>query len=64
LCDSEEVISHLNSRDTVSLDRCRPLIATKLDVAEHDRMQASVLERIHGLNALEAFLGHMDHVDS
>lgn len=44
MCDSDDVATLKDSRKHVGLDRRRNLIATELDIAEHDGMKASVLE--------------------
>jgi len=41
---SNYVTAHQNGWQTVGLDRCGNLVATQLNVLQHDRMQPSVLE--------------------
>ena len=64
LRNGDEIVTGLDGRDAVSLDRGGDVVSAELDVTTHGRVEACILELVDRLNPLDAFLRHIDLGDS
>lgn len=60
LSDANDVVSKLDCRNAILLDRGGNLISTKLNVAKSDRMKATILELGNGVDASRALLEELN----
>ena len=65
LSDSDNIIAGTDGGETVALNRCRHGIASELNIFEHDRVEASLLEvGRDGINTGRALLEELQGGDA
>lgn len=60
LGDADDIVTRSNGRKAILLDRSRNFVATKIDILDHGRMKASVLESSHRNGANWTLLLELD----
>lgn len=63
LCNRQQIKPHFDGRNTITLNWGRCLVAAKLNVSQHGRVQSSIFKRTNRVNAHKALLGHVDLLD-
>src|SRR5450432_3743005 len=64
LSTCDDIMALENCRKAIGLDGSRHSIASKLDILQHDGMQASILKGAHRLDLGGALLDDVDHFDA
>ena len=60
LGNGNDVVAHRDGRQAVLLDRGRNLVASKLNILEHDGVEARILEGHNRLDANRALLEELE----
>lgn len=63
LRDANHVVAHVDGREAVALDGSRNLITSQLNVLQHGRVKAGILEGRNGVDARRAFLEQLNRSD-
>jgi hypothetical protein len=64
LGNSNDIVTKMNGRQCVLLNRGWNFVSSQDNIAQHDRVEGRIFERVHWMNASRAFLDNLNLSDA